>query len=135
MLEDLGLRVVAAAAGVAEAQALLDKGDFPPSAVLIVATRPGGSRSGGGLSGRATAAELRQRLSGADERTTPRSLGVVYIGEHASAIGSDALGSGEQVLTEPFGHGTLARAVFAVLGREVPRWLVVRSRAHPAMRA
>ena len=135
MLEEIGLRVVAATAEVAEARALLDKGDFPPSAVLIIATRPGFSRSGGGLNGRAVAAELRQWLGDADDRTTPRSLGVVYIGEHASAVGGDALGPSEQILTEPFGHGRLARAVFAVLGREVPHWLLVRSRAHPAMRA
>ena len=133
MLEDLGLRVVAVTAGVAEAQALL-AGDLPPPAALVVAIRPADSRNGGGLNGRAVAAEFRQRLIGADDRATPRSLGIVYIGEHASALGSGALGPAEQFLSEPFGQGALARTVFAVAGREMPRWLAGRARAHPAMR-
>ena len=133
MLEDLGLRVVAATAGAAEAQAFF-AGDLPPPAVLVVAIRPAGSQNGGGLNGRAVAAEFRQRLIGAGDCATPRPLGIVYIGEYASALGSDALGPAEQFLSEPFGQGALARTVFAVAGREMPRWLAGRARAHPAMR-
>jgi CheY-like chemotaxis protein len=133
MLEDLGLRVIATTAGAAEAQALL-AGDLPPPAVLVVAIRPADSRNGGGLNGRAVAAKFRQRLIGADDHATSRSLGIVYIGEHASTLGSGALGPAEQFLSEPFGQGALARTVFAVAGREMPRWLAGRARAHPAMR-
>ncbi|TDH60758.1 response regulator [Dankookia rubra] len=133
MLEDLGLRVLAATAGAAEAQALLAK-DLPPPAVLIVAIRPAGSRNGDGLNGQAVAAEFRQRLIGSDDRATPQPLGIAYLGEHASAIGSNGLGPAEQFLSEPFGQGALARTVFAVVGREMPRWLAGRTRARPAMR-
>jgi CheY-like chemotaxis protein len=135
MLEDLGLRVIAAVSGMTEAQAVLARGGSPAPAVLVVAVRPMGGRSGVGLNGRAVATELCQRLSCGDDRSGPQSVGVVYIGEHGTALGDDALGPGEQFLSEPFGHAALVRAVFGVIGREVPRWLATRVRARSALYA
>ena len=135
MLEDMGLRVIAAAAGAAEAQAVLARRDAAAPIVLVIAVRPRGGRSGMGLDGRAVAAELRCLRRSADDRTGPQSLGVVYIGEYASALGGDAFGPDEQFLREPFGPAALVRAVFGVIGREMPRWLVGRTSARPAMHA
>ena len=135
MLEDVGLRVIAATEDAAGAQAALARGGSPAPAVLVIAVRRMGGRSGLGLNGRAVAAELRQQLSYGDDRTGPQSLGVVYFGEHVSALGGDALGPGERFLSEPFGHAALVRAVFGVIGREMPRWLASRVRARPALRA
>src|SRR5689334_20518000 len=110
MLEDVGLRVIAATEDTAEAQTALARGGSPAPAVLVVAVRPMGGRSGIGLDGRAVATELRRRLSYGDDRTGSQSLGVVYFGEHVSALGGDALGPGEQFLSQPFGHAALVRA-------------------------
>src|SRR4051794_28720062 len=103
MLEEAGLRVLAGTKDAAEAREFLTRRDIPLPAVLVVAACPGGGSSGDGLDCRALAAALRQELSRGDDHTGPRSLGVVYIGEHASALGGDALGPGEQFLSEPFG--------------------------------
>jgi CheY-like chemotaxis protein len=134
MLEDAGLRVLAAVADAAEAREVFARRDAPTPEVLVVATRRATGSGGSDLNGRALAAELRQRLSRGDDRAGPPSFGVVHVGEHASALGGEALAPGEQFLGEPFGRGALVRAVFGVIEREVPRWLAGR-RAYPAMRA
>ena len=134
MLEDAGLRVLAAVADAAEAREVFAMRDIPTPEVLVVATRRATGLGGSDLNGRALAAELRQRLSRGDDPTGLPSLGVVHVGEHASALSGDALAPGEQFLNEPFGRAALVRAVFGVIEREVPRWLVGR-RAYPAMHA
>jgi CheY-like chemotaxis protein len=135
MLEDVGLRVIAATEDAAEAQAALARGGSPTPAVLVVAVRCPMGGCSGVVNGRALATELRRRLNYGDDRTGPQSLGVVYFGEHVSALGGDALGPAEQFLSEPFGHAALVRAVFGAIGREMPRWLAGRVRARPALRA
>ena len=134
LLEDAGLRVLAAVADATEAREIFAKRDVPIPEVLVIATRRAVGPGGSGLNGRALAAELRQRLGRGDDRTRPSPFGVVHVGEHASALGGDALAPGEQYLGEPFGRAALVRAVFGVIEREVPRWLVGR-RAYPAMHA
>jgi DNA-binding NarL/FixJ family response regulator len=134
LAEAAGLRVLGVAASAAEAQTHIARADKSAPAALVIAIRPAGSRSGR-LDGPVVVAELRQRLSGEDDRCRPLSLGVVYIAEHTSALGRDALSAGEQFLTEPFGSTALARAVYGVIGQEVPRWLSSRVRANPVMRA
>src|SRR5690349_21360073 len=134
LLEDAGLRVLAAVANAAEALEIFARCGAPTPEVLIVATRRAAGPGGSELNGRALAAELRQRLSRGDDCAGPPSFGVVHVGEHASTLGGGGLGPGEQFLDEPFGRGALVRAVFGVIEREVPRWLAGR-RVYPGMRA
>src|SRR3954454_16640274 len=67
MLEDAGLRVLAAVADAAEAREVFARRDAATPAVLVVATRRAAGPSGSDLNGRALAAELRQRLSCDDD--------------------------------------------------------------------
>jgi hypothetical protein len=123
MLDDLRL-YAAEAEDTTQAEGLLDTvedagaGD-EASVLLVVAVR-----HGRGLSdGRALAAELVRR------RPAARPPGVIYTGEHASVLGGEALDARERFLAEPFGRTALARAVYGLRGRPVPRWLQDRTMA------
>lgn len=135
MLEEAGLQVLAITTDAAQAREFFVSYNGPVPEVLVIAAPSAVGPDDDGLNGRALAAELRQQLRCRADGSGARSVGVVYIGGHAAALGADALGAGELFLGEPFGREALVRAVFGVLEREVPRWLAGRKRARPAMHA
>jgi hypothetical protein len=135
LAEQAELPLAAAVASLGEARAVLradDRALAAPLVVVVAARRAcGRTAADGEPDERAPGAEGRWLPHAADDEgpaAQPGPAGVVYFGEHVSALRAQGVGPHAWFLDVPFGHAALAAAVYGLAGQPVPRWLEPRRR-------